>query len=194
MPYDNLVYNETLMLEITIIGIMLFLALALILVFLSIRDRSKHLPVLRPVSDPVKIGKAVKNIMETRNFYHSNTSYLLETRNAVSDMLSRKRVGLILMENIGDSAALDVEFKGLGDYYVSDGPETKLTSIPMGGTHSYLFYLPEDMVSDLMLYPVRVVFKSVTGRKMRDGFHVALSPEPKVMVDEDTQLRVYLQM
>ncbi|HRX43334.1 MAG TPA: hypothetical protein P5315_11225, partial [Clostridia bacterium] len=67
-------------------------------------------------------------------------------------------------------------------------------SIPMGGTHSYLFYLPEDMISDLMLYPVRVVFKSVTGRKMRDGFHVALSPEPKVMVDEDTQLRVYLQM
>ncbi len=194
MPYDNLIFNETLMLEVTIVGILLFFSMVLVLLFIAIRDRKKHLPVLRPVSDPVKIEKAVKSIMETRNFYHSNTSYLIESRNAVSDMLSRKKVGLILIENLGNASAIDIEFKGLGDYYISDGPETKLSTVQPGDVHSFLFYLPEDMVSNLLLYPVRIRYRSITGRRITDNFHVALSPEPKVMIDEDTQLRVYLQM
>jgi hypothetical protein len=182
------------MLEVTIVGLLLFFSLVIVLLFQAIRDHRKHIPLLRPVSDPSKIEDAVKNIIETRNFYHSNTSYLIESRNAVSDLLSRRRVGLILMENVGNSSAVEVEFKGLGDYYISDGPETKLTTILPGGIHSYLFYLPEDMVSDLLLYPVKIKYKSINGRRITENFHVALNPEPKVMIDEDTQLRVYLQM
>jgi len=194
MPYDNLIFNETLMLEITIIGLLVAFAVLVVILFIAIRDSRRHVPLLRPVSDPALIEMAVKDLMDTRSFYHSNTSYLLESRKAVSDMLSRKRIGLILMENLGNSSALDIEFLGLGDYYISDGPETKLTSIQPGEAHSYLFYLPEDMVSDLLLYPVRIRFRSITGRRITENFHVAMSPEPRVKLEDDTELRVYLQM
>lgn len=194
MPYDSLIFNETLMLEVTIFGLLLFFSLVIVLLFLAIRDRNKHLPVLRPVSDPIKIETAVKSIIDTRNFYHTNTSYLIETKNAVSDVLSKKRLGLLLIENVGNSSAVEIEFKELGDYFISDGPESKLSAVLPGETHSYLFYLPEDMVNDLMLYPVKIRYRTITGRRVWERFHVALSPEPKLMVDEDTQLRIYLQM
>lgn len=194
MPYDSLIYNETLILEITILGLLFFLSLVVILLFISIRDRMKHQPILRPVSDPEQIETAVKNILETRSFYLSNTSYLVESKNTVSDVLSKNKIGLVLIENAGNSSALDIEFKGLGDYYISDGPETKLTSLLQRKTHSYLFYLPDDMVSDLLLYPVKIKYRTINGRRITENFHVALSPEPKVMIDENTQLRVYLQM
>ena len=194
MPYEDLIYNETLMLEMLLVAFFLFFAVVAIMLFISIRDSKIHHPVLRPVADPTKIAEAVEAIINTRSFYETNTSYLLESKKAVSDVLSKNQVGLLLLQNVGNSAAVDIEFKTLGDYFISDGPETKSISMNDGELHSYLFYLPSDMVNELMLYDVKVKFRSIKGKSFTNRFHVALSPEPNVNIDETTNLRVYLQM
>jgi len=194
MPYDNLIYNETLMLEVLLVALFLFFAVAVIMLFISIRDAKIHHPVLRPVADPAKIAEAVEAIIHTRSFYETNTSYLLESRKAVSEMLQRNKVGLLLLQNVGNSSAVDIELKTLGDYFISDGPETKMVSLGQGAYHSYLFYLPEDMVNDLLLYNVKLKYRNIKGKVFTSRFHAALSPEPRVKIDDTTELRVYLQM
>ena len=99
--------------------------------------------------------------MNTRSFYESNTSYLLESKKAVSEMLRRDKVGLLLIQNAGNSSAVDIELKTFADYYISDGPETKLVTLKQGEFHSYLFYLPEDMVNDLMMYDIKLRYRNI---------------------------------
>ena len=194
MPYEDLIYNETLMMEMLLVAMFLLFAVVAIMLFISIRDGKIHHPLLRPVADPNEIANAIEAIISTRSFYESNTSYLLESRKAVSEMLRRDKVGLLLIQNAGNSSAVDIELKTFADYYISDGPETKLVTLPQGAYHSYLFYLPEDMVNDLMLYNVKLKYRNIKGRVFTSRFHAALSPEPKVKIDEKTELRVYLQM
>ncbi|MFO7611622.1 MAG: hypothetical protein R6W99_03930 [Clostridia bacterium] len=194
MPYENLIYNETVMLGILLAVLFLFFAVISIMLFISVRDSRKHIPLIRPVSEPAALAEVIESIIQTRGFYSTNTSFLLESRKAVPEMLSKKKAGLLYLGNNGNSAAIDLEIKTFGDYFVSDGPETKLTSIQAGGKHAYLFYLPEDMINDLMLYPVKIRFKNINGRTYTNRFHVALSPEPKLNIDLATELRIYLQM
>ena len=194
MPYEDLIYNETLMMEMLIAAMFLLFVVIAVMLFISIRDSKIHHPFLRPVADPNELAKAIEAIQNTRSFYESNTSYLLESRKAVSEMLRRDKVGLLLIQNAGNSAAIDAELKTFADYYISDGPETKMVTIPAGGYHSYLFYLPEDMVNDLMLYNVKLRYRNIKGKIFTSRFHAALSPEPKVKIDDKTELRVYLQM
>lgn len=194
MPYEDLIYNETLMLEMLLVALFLFFAVAVIMLFIAIRDGKLNHPVLRPVSDPLKIADAVEAIMNARSFYETNTSYLLESRKAVSDLLSKNQVGLLILQNIGNSSAMDIEIKILGDYFISDGPETKMVSISNGDSHSFLFYLPNDMVNDLLLYDIKIKYRNIKGKSFTSRFNVALSPEPNVNIDDDTKLRVYLQM
>ncbi len=194
MPYEDLIYNETLMLEMLLVALFLFFAVAVVMLFISIRDGKIHHPILRPVSDPEKIAEAVEAIIKTRSFYETNTSYLLESRKAVSDMLSKNMVGLLLLQNVGNSASVDIEIKSLGDYLISDGPETKMVSLNQGELHSFLFYLPNDMVNELLLYDIKIKHRNIKGKSFTNRFNVALSPEPIVDIDENTKLRVYLQM
>lgn len=194
MPYEDLIYNETLMLEMLLVAMFVLFAIVAVMLFISIRDGKIHHPLLRPVADPSKIASAVEAIIQTRSFYETNTSYLLESRKAVAEMLQRSNVGLLIIQNIGNSAAIDIELKTLGDYFISDGPETKTISISQGEYHSYLFYLPEDMLNDLMLYDVKLKYRNIKGKTFQSRFHTSLSPEPKVKIDEKTEIRVYLQM
>lgn len=194
MPYEDLIYNETLMMEMLLVAMFLLFAVVAVMLFISIRDGKIHHPLLRPVADPNEIAKAIEAIVNTRSFYESNTSYLLESKKAVSEMLQREKVGLLLIQNSGNSSAVDIEFKTFADYYISDGPETKLVTLTQGGYHSYLFYLPEDMVNDLMMYNVKLKYRNIKGKTFTSHFHAALSPEPKVKIDDKTELRVYLQM
>lgn len=194
MPYEDLIYNETLMLEMLLVVLFLFFAIAAVMFFIAIRDSKMHHPLLRPVADPSKIADAVESIINTRSFYETNTSYLLESRKAVAEMLQRTSVGLLLIQNTGNSSAIDIELKTFGDYYISDGPETKMVSLLQGEYHSYLFYLPDDMLNDLVLYDVRLKYKNIKGRTLQSRFHAALSPEPNVNIDANTKLRIYLQI
>lgn len=194
MPYEDLIYNETLMMEMLLIALFLFFTIIAVMLFISIRDSKLHHPLLRPVADPSKIEKAVNALIKTRSFYVSNTSYLMESRKAVSEMLERNKVGLLLIQNTGNSSAIDIELKTFGDYFISDGPETKMISLFTGDYHSYLFYLPEDMLNGLMIYDLRIKYRNIKGRTFQSKFNVAISPEPKVRIDENTELRVYLQM
>jgi len=194
MPYEDLIYNETLMLEMLLVALFLFFAVAVVMFFISIRDGKIHHPVLRPVSDPSKIAEAVEAIIKTRSFYETNTSYLVESRKAVSDVLSKNMVGLLLIQNVGNSAAVDIEVKSLGDYLISDGPETKMVSLNHSNYHSFLFYLPNDMVNDLLLYDIKIKHRNIKGKSFTTRINVALSPEPNVEIDETTKLRVYLQI
>lgn len=194
MPYEELIYNETLMLELLLVALFLFFAVVAIMLFIAIRDTRLYHPMLRPLGDPEKIADSIETINKARAFYESNTSFLLESRKAVSDMLTKNKVGLLLLKNVGNSAAVDIEIKTFGDYYVSDGPETKMVSLGEGDFHAFLFYLPSDMTSNLMLYDVKVRYRSIKGKVFHSKFHAALSPEPKIQLDEETELRVYLQM
>lgn len=194
MPYEDLIYNETLIMEVLLVALFLCFAVVAIMLFISIRDGKLHHPMLRPVANPAKIAEAVEAIIHTRSFYESNTSYLLESKKAVSEMLQQNKIGLLLLQNVGNSSAIDIEVKTFGDYFISDGPETKLVSVGQNDTHSYLFYLPEDMMSDLMLYNVRLKYRNIKGKTFTSHFHAALSPEPRVKIDDTTELRVYLQM
>lgn len=194
MPYEDLIYNETLMLEMLLVALFVFFAIVAVMLFISLRDSKINHPLLRPVADPSKIATAVEAIINTRSFYETNTSYLLESRKAVAEMLQRKNVGLLLIQNVGNSSAVDIDLKTFGDYFISDGPETKMITLPTGEYHSYLFYLPADMLNDLMLYDVKLKYRNIKGRTFNSRFHAALSPEPNVKIDENTVLRVYLQM
>ena len=194
MPYEDLIYNETLMMEVLLIALFLCFAVVAVMLFISIRDGKIHHPLLRPVADPAKIAEAIEAIIHTRSFYESNTSYLLESKKAIYELLQRNKVGLLLLQNVGNSSAVDIELKTLGDYFISDGPETKMASMSQGEFHSYMFYLPEDMINDLMLYNVKLKYYNIKGKTFTSHFHVALSPEPRVKIDDTTELRVYVQI
>ncbi len=194
MPYEDLIYNETLMLELLLIALFLFFAVTVVMLFISIRDSKKYHPFLRPVADPAKIAQVVESIIHTRSFYETNTSYLVESRKAISDVLSKGNVGLLLLKNAGNSSAIDIEVKNLGDYLISDGPETKMASMVQNEMHGFLFYLPNDMINDLLLYDIKIKYRNIKGKAFTSRFHVTLSPEPKVRIDDTTELRVYLQI
>lgn len=194
MPYENLIYNETLMLEMLLVGMFFLFAILAVMLFISIRDSKTHHPLLRPIADPAKIAAAIETIIQTRNFYETNTGYLLESKKAVAEMLQRNKVGVLIVQNAGNSSAVDIEINSFGDYFISDGPETKRITLPQGEYHCYLFYLPEDMLNDLILYDVKMKYRNIKGRTFHTRFHAALSPEPKVKIDEKTELRLYLQI
>ncbi len=194
MPYEDLIYNETLMMEVLLVALFLCFVVVAVMLFISIRDGKIHHPLLRPVADPTKIAEAIEAIIHTRSFYDSNTSYLFESKKAIAEMLQRNKVGLLFLQNVGNSSAIDIELKTFGDYYISDGPETKMVSMNHGQFHSYLFYLPEDMVNDLVLYNVKLKYHNIKGKTFTSQFHAALSPEPRVKIDDTTELRVYVQI
>ncbi|MCK5757858.1 MAG: hypothetical protein KAH14_02105 [Clostridiales bacterium] len=194
MPYEDLIYNETLMMEVLLVALFLCFVVVAVMLFISIRDGKIHHPLLRPVADPAKIAEAIEAIIHTRSFYDSNTSYLLESRKAISEMLQRNKVGLLFLQNVGNSSAVDIELKTFGDYFISDGPETKMLSINQGEYHSYLLYLPEDMINNLILYNVKLKYHNIKGKTFTSHFHIALSPEPRVKIDDTTELRVYVQI
>ena len=190
MPYEDLIYNETLMMEVLLIALFLCFVVVAVMLFISIRDGKVHHPLLRPVADPAKIAEAIEAIIHTRSFYESNTSYLLESKKAVYELLQRNKVGLLFLQNVGNSSAVDIELKTFGDYFISDGPETKMVSMNQGEYHSYLFYLPEDIMNDLMMYHVKLKYHNIKGKVFTSHFHAALSPEPRVKIDDTTELRV----
>ncbi len=194
MPYEDLIYNETLMMEVLLVALFLCFVVVAVMLFISIRDGKIHHPLLRPVADPAKIAEAIEAIIHTRSFYDSNTSYLLESRKAISEMLQRNKVGLLFLQNVGNSSAVDIELKTFGDYFISDGPETKMLSINQGEYHSYLLYLPDDMINNLILYNVKLKYHNIKGKTFTSHFHIALSPEPRVKIDDTTELRVYVQI
>ena len=194
MPYEDLIYNETLMMEVLLVALFLCFVVVAVMLFISIRDGKIHHPLLRPVADPAKIAEAIEAIIHTRSFYDSNTSYLLESRKAISEMLQQNKVGLLFLQNVGNSSAVDIELKTFGDYFISDGPETKMVSINQGEYHSYLLYLPEDMINNLILYNVKLKYHNIKGKTFTSHFHIALSSEPHVKIDDTTELRVYVQI
>ncbi len=194
MPYEDLVYNETLMIGILVTALLIMLAVAVIMIFISLRDSAKNKPLLRPVMDPAGISQSVEGIAGSKAFHDHNTSYLLESRKAVSDMLPRSDLGLLYVKNAGNSAAVDVEVREFGNYYVSDGPETRPVTINAGQAHPFLFYIHEDMVNDLRLYPVRLKFRNINGRRFTESFHVSVNPGTPVKLEDGSTLRIYLQI
>lgn len=194
MPYEDLVYNETLMTGILITALFIMFAVVIIMIFISLRDSAKNRPLLRPVMNPTEISNSVKEISGSKIFYDYNTSYLLESRKAVSDMLPRNDIGLLYIKNTGNSAAVDVEVRELGDYYVSDGPETRPVTIDAGQGHPFLFYLHTDMINNLRLYPVKLRFRNINGKRLHESFHVSVNPGPPVKLKDSSFIRIYLQV
>lgn len=194
MPYESLVYNETLMTGILAMALFAIFAIVTVMIFISIRDSRKNRPLLRPVIVPREISTAVEDIDSAGAFYRHNTSYLLESRKAVSEMLPKGELGLLHIKNTGNCAAVDVEVREFGDYYVSDGPETRPVTIGAGQSHSFLFFLHEDMVNDLRLYPVRLKYRNIDGKRFSEAFHVSMNPGPGIKMEDGSVLRIYLQI
>jgi hypothetical protein len=192
---DDLLGNiELIVMSFLVLALLIFFGLLIIVIFLFARERRHFRPVIRTESKPEELMKAVEHVSCNLEAYVKNIQFLQESRSQSPDAMSKKYIGLVLLKNVGNSPAIDLETRRFSSYIVSDGPEAKLFSLNQGESKLLLFYLPPDCVNSLQLNKISVKYKNCLNETFRDRFLITHNTGIGTKLEDQTTILAMVQI